>query len=179
VADRLQQLLQARERLLHDVSHEFRSPLTRIRLAAELEHRNPERCASSLGNPDLLRKAIENVLRNAVRFSQSGQSVTLSLNCPTDTPGMLRIEISDQGPGVPSAALERIFEPFERLEQSSSSSGFGLGLAIARSAVRAHRGTIWAANRPGGGLIVTLQLPLERNPMHSGEVTDSASSRMI
>jgi two-component system OmpR family sensor kinase len=238
MADRLQQLLQARERLLHDVSHEFRSPLTRIRLAAELARQNPERCASSLdriasdaerlghmvnelltlsraqfaqpksetyfdladlladvvsdvrfeaeaanikldvvipehlrartelilnGNSELLRKAIENVLRNAVRFSRPGQSVTLSLNCPADAPGTLQIEISDQGPGVPSAALERIFEPFERLEQSSSSGGFGLGLAIARSAVRAHHGTIWATNRPGGGLIVTLQLPLESN----------------
>jgi two-component system OmpR family sensor kinase len=238
MADRLQQLLQARERLLHDVSHEFRSPLTRIRLAAEIARQNPERCASSLdriasdterlghmvnelltlsraqfaqpksetyfdladlladvvsdvrfeaeaanikldvvipehlrgrtdlilnGNSDLLRKAIENVLRNAVRFSRSGQSVTLSLNSPAAAPGMLQIEISDQGPGVPSAALERIFEPFERLAQSSSSGGFGLGLAIARTAVRAHHGTIWAANRLGGGLIVTLQLPLERN----------------
>jgi two-component system OmpR family sensor kinase len=238
MADRLQRLLQARERLLHDVSHEFRSPLTRIRLAAELARQNPERCANSLdriasdaerlghmvnelltlsrvqfaqsksetyfdladlladvvsdvrfeahaanvtldvvmpqqlrggselilnGNSDLLRKAIENVLRNAVRFSAAGQSVTLSLNCPAEAPGTLQIQISDRGPGVPSEALERIFEPFERLEQSSS-SGFGLGLAIARSAVRAHRGTIWAANRPEGGLTVTLQLPLERDP---------------
>jgi two-component system OmpR family sensor kinase len=237
MADRLQQLLQARERLLHDVSHEFRSPLTRIRLAVELARQNPERTSSSLdrvageterlghmvnelltlsraqfaesrsdnyfdlaelladvvgdvrfeaeaanirldvlipeqlrdrtelilnGNPDLLRKAIENVLRNAVRFSRSGQAVTLRLNCPADAPGVLRIEISDQGPGVPDAALERIFEPFERLEQSSSDSGFGLGLAIARSAVKTHGGKIWAANRAGGGLIVTLQLPMER-----------------
>jgi two-component system OmpR family sensor kinase len=236
MADRLQQLLQARERLLHDVSHEFRSPLTRIRLAVELAREDPERSSSSLdriandaerlgqmvnelltlsraqfaeskseiyfdladlvadvvsdvqfeaeaanikldvliperlrdrtelilnGNPDLLRKAIENVLRNAVRFSQSGQTVTLGLNCPAAAPGTLQIEISDQGPGVPSAALERIFEPFERLEQSSSSSGFGLGLAIARSAVQAHRGTIRATNRPEGGLIITLRLPLE------------------
>jgi two-component system OmpR family sensor kinase len=236
MADRLQQLLQARERLLHDVSHEFRSPLTRIRLAAELARQNPERSSSSLdriandaerlgqmvnelltlsraqfadsksetyfdladlladvvsdvrfeaeaanikldvliperlrdrtelilnGNPDLLRKAIENVLRNAVRFSQSGQTVTLSLNCAAAAPGTLQIEISDQGPGVPSAALERIFEPFERLEPSSSGSDFGLGLAIARSAVQAHRGTIRATNRPEGGLIITLRLPLE------------------
>ena len=237
MADRLQQLLQARERLLHDVSHEFRSPLTRIRLAVELARQDPERISSSLdriasdterlghmvnelltlsraqfaksrsetyfdladlladvvsdvrfeaqaagitlnvivpeqlrdhtelilnGNPDLLRKAIENVLRNAVKFSQSGQSVTLSLSSPANVPGMVQIEISDQGPGVPSAALERIFEPFERLEQTSSIGGFGLGLAIARSAVQAHRGTIWASNRPGGGLIITLRLPLER-----------------
>jgi two-component system OmpR family sensor kinase len=81
------------------------------------------------GNPDLLRKAIGNVLRNAVRFSQSGQTLTLRLNSPAAAaPGTLQIEISDQGPGVPSEALERIFEPFERLEPSSSSSGFGLGL---------------------------------------------------
>jgi two-component system OmpR family sensor kinase len=237
MADRLQRLLQARERLLHDVSHEFRSPLTRIRLAAELARQYPERCASSLdritndaerlgqmvnelltlsraqfaesktesyfdvadllaevvsdvrfeaeaanitlnvivpeqlrdrtelilnGNPDLLRKAIENVLRNAVQFSGSGQSVALSLSCPQDAPNSLQIEIADHGPGVAPDALERIFEPFERLEQSSNRSGFGLGLAIARSAVQAHRGSIWATNRPGGGLIVTLRLPLQQ-----------------
>jgi len=235
MADRLQQLVQARERLLHDVSHEFRSPLTRIRLAVELARRNPESWSISLervstdaerlsnmvdelltlsraqvaasksetyfdladlladvasdvrfeavaaditlnllvpehlrdraelvlnGNPDLLRKAIENVLRNAVRFSQPGQTVTLALSSPSETSHSLQIEIGDQGPGVSSDALERIFEPFERLEQSSNGGGFGLGLAIARSAVRAHHGTIWAANRSGGGLIVTIRLPL-------------------
>ena len=109
---------------------------------------------------DLLRKAIENVLRNAVRFSQPGQTVTLALSSPSETSHSLQIEIGDQGPGVSSDALERIFEPFERLEQSSNGGGFGLGLAIARSAVRAHHGTIWAANRSGGGLIVTIRLPL-------------------
>ena len=234
MADKLKQLVQSRERLLHDVSHEFRSPLTRIRLAAEFAVNNPERWRSSIdrifsdverlsrlvetlltmsraqfaatksetyfdladllaevvadvrieadaanitlhlrvpehlrdrpelvlnGNPDLLRRAIENVLRNAVRFSTPGQTVTLALSSP-DAPQALQIEISDQGPGVPPEDLNRIFEPFERSEQSTGSEGFGLGLAIARTAVQAHHGTIWAANRPEGGLRVTLRLPL-------------------
>jgi two-component system OmpR family sensor kinase len=114
------------------------------------------------GNPELLRKAIENVLRNAVRFSEPGQSVTLGLSCGSSKPNGFEVEISDRGPGVPTQHLQRIFEPFERLEQSSASSGFGLGLAIARSAAQAHHGTIWATNRPGGGLTVTLCLPLSR-----------------
>jgi two-component system OmpR family sensor kinase len=112
------------------------------------------------GNPDLLRRAVENVLRNAVRFSKPGQTVTLALSSPVEMPRALQIEISDQGPGVPPQDLDRIFEPFERLEQSTSSEGFGLGLSIARTAVRAHHGTILAANRPEGGLSVTLRLPL-------------------
>jgi two-component system OmpR family sensor kinase len=106
------------------------------------------------GSPELLRKGIENVLRNAVKASQSGQTVTVRLEPPEVPGGKLRIEISDQGPGVPDAALERIFEPFVRLEGQPQGGGFGLGLAIADSAARAHNGAIWATNSPNGFTVV-------------------------
>ena len=75
----------------------------------------------------------------------------------------LRIVIEDQGPGIPEADLERVFEPFVRLEASRSrdSGGSGLGLAIARGIVRGHGGDIVLANRAEGGLRATVELPAD------------------
>jgi signal transduction histidine kinase len=77
-----------------------------------------------------------------------------------------RITIADDGPGLPEDQFENVFEPFVRLEGSGNrdTGGVGLGLAIARSIVRAHGGEITLANRPAGGLAATVQLPLERSP---------------
>ena len=74
----------------------------------------------------------------------------------------LRVVIDDDGPGIPEADFERVFQPFVRLEESRSreTGGIGLGMAIARSIVRAHGGEIALANRPEGGLRVTIRLPL-------------------
>lgn len=113
------------------------------------------------GSPELLRKGIDNVLRNAVKVSRTGQTVSVKLTASRADPGRLRIEISDQGPGVPEADLKRMFEPFVRLDDQPQGGGFGLGLAIARSAAQAHNGAVWAANRAGGGLIVTFELPVD------------------
>ena len=66
----------------------------------------------------------------------------------------------DRGPGVDAAELEQIFEPFYRGAQAQSGRGFGLGLAIARRAVEVHGGRVRAANRPGGGLLVEMSVPL-------------------
>lgn len=235
MAEHLQQLLHAREQLLHHVSHELRSPLTRLLLAVDLARQKPDRLLASLqrieyeaqrlnemvgelltmsraefnaaqsetyfslvdlvaaitadanfeaepkgvmvsmdmrdqsddcagliinGSPALLRKGIENVVRNAVKVSQSGQTVTIGMTSLDSPVNKVRIEVSDEGPGVPTEALERIFDPFVRLEGQTQSSGFGLGLAIARSAAHAHNGSIWAVNRPASGLTVVFELPV-------------------
>jgi len=113
---------------------------------------------SVLGNRELLRSAIENVLRNAVRYSPNDASVEVSV---TRTNSGLEILIRDRGPGVPPADLERIFEPFYRVAESRDrdSGGEGIGLAITSQVLKAHGGGAKAANTPGGGLEVRLSLP--------------------
>ena len=109
------------------------------------------------GQPELLRRAVENVVRNAIRHAPKGSSVELGLEMVGDT---ATISVRDRGPGVPDDLLAAIFEPFVRVEgdRSRISGGVGLGLAIARRAVELHRGRITAQNaRPG--LLVRIELP--------------------
>jgi signal transduction histidine kinase len=110
------------------------------------------------GNRDLLRSAVENVLRNAVRYSAPGAPVDVSITRPE---GGLAILIRDHGPGVPERDLERIFEPFYRVAESRDrdSGGEGIGLAITAQVMKAHGGSAAAFNRPDGGLEVRLRLP--------------------
>ncbi len=109
--------------------------------------------------PELLRRSIENVVRNALRHSPPQARVEIALKCGAQ---LLHIEVRDRGSGVNEADLEHIFEAFVRLspERSESGSGGGIGLTIAREAVRRHGGRIGARNRPDGGLIVDIELPL-------------------
>lgn len=111
--------------------------------------------------PQLLRRAIDNVLRNAIRYSPGGSEILL--DCSVDH-GEQRVtlEVVDSGPGVPEAMLADIFRTFFRTApgRESQSGGAGLGLAIAAEAVRMHGGTIVARNRPERGLRVTIMLPL-------------------
>ncbi|MFO8025462.1 ATP-binding protein [Thiohalophilus sp.] len=232
MAAHLQALVSAQQRLLHDVSHELRSPLARLQVAVGLGRQQPERLAGMLerieretgrldelvgelltlsrleahvdkereemldlsalleevvedarfeagasgrevslslqgeaqirGKPELLRRAFENVIRNAVRYTapQTGVDVTASRQADRFV-----IRVCDQGPGVTPAALERIFEPFVRAdgETTGGREGYGLGLAIARRAVIAHGGTVEAKNREAGGLCIELALPLSNN----------------
>jgi two-component system sensor histidine kinase CpxA len=111
------------------------------------------------GDPLLLHSAFENVLRNAVRHAPQGSEVRVGMG--VETGHTYAITVEDAGPGVPQNMLERIFEPFVRVDEAREmqSGGFGLGLAIARRAVLAHGGTIAARNRPAGGLAVTIRLP--------------------
>ncbi|HYM77531.1 MAG TPA: ATP-binding protein [Candidatus Dormibacteraeota bacterium] len=118
------------------------------------------------GNASLLHSAVENVVRNAIRYTQEGTSVEVSLVSEVRAgvhDAVLRI--SDSGPGVPPAALEKLFEPFYRLDDARGrqTGGVGLGLAIAERAVRFHGGKVAAFNREGGGLMVEIRLPLFTN----------------
>jgi two-component system OmpR family sensor kinase len=226
MAAQLQALMSAQRRLLHDVSHELRSPLARLAAAIGLARQDPSRLDASLeriereatrvdelvgevltlarlesgagkslsqsvdladlvasigedarfeaeasgrrvrleipdrlivsGNPELLHRAVENVVRNAVKYTAEGSEVLVRLEASKDC-ALLRV--SDRGPGIPEAELARIFEPFYRIG-ADGEKGFGLGLAIAQLAVQAHGGTIGAQNLPGGGLRVEISLPL-------------------
>ncbi len=118
----------------------------------------PARPAVLEADPQLLRSAIENVLRNAVRFTAVDTAVDVSLK---HDHGMLVLIIRDQGPGVPSQDLARIFEPFYRVADARDrdSGGTGLGLAITARVVSLHGGKVEAQNSPSTGLIVEIRLP--------------------
>ena len=227
---RLRSLIDGQTRLLHDVSHELRSPLARLQAAIGLAHQQPDKIAASMerieresvrmdklvgelltlarleagaikasqeeismaelleqigddaryeaasqlrsvvqegeadvlvtGQADLLGRAIENVVRNAIKHSPEGGEVQLQLQPLTDA-RQLRIRVLDRGPGVAPADLEHIFQPFYR-SASANTEGHGLGLAIAQHVVQAHGGKIKATNRTGGGLCVEITLPVKR-----------------
>lgn len=110
------------------------------------------------GSSDLLRSAVENVIRNAIRYTAEGTTVEVSLEWRLNT---AVLTVRDHGPGVPDADLQHIFEPFYRVSEARerSSGGVGLGLSIADRTVKLHRGSIRAQNT-GDGLQVTIELPL-------------------
>ena len=107
------------------------------------------------GHPQTLKRCLGNLIDNAVKY---GNSATIIVE---DTEKQLRICVRDAGPGIPEAELERVFEPFHRLEGSRnrSTGGTGLGLTIARSIAQAHGGELVLRNRPQGGLEAVLTLP--------------------
>ena len=139
------------EEVVRDASFEGAAKNCRIELQGSAN-------AAILGNRELLRSAIENVLRNAVRYSPQDSTIDMSI---ARADGMLQILIRDRGPGVPPADLERIFEPFYRVAESRDrdSGGEGIGLAITSQVMKAHGGSAKAANAAGGGLEVRLSLP--------------------
>lgn len=231
MAGRLRDLMDAQRRLLHDVSHEIRSPLARLQAAIGLARQQPEtrevsldriereaqrldelvgelltlsRLEAGMGDgqkeridlgelvamvvedarfeaeaggrrvaftaagaagvlcqAELLHRAIENVVRNAVKFSPEGGTVEVKAG-PADGNRAV-VVVSDRGPGVPEPDMEAIFIPFYRGERSAGTGGYGLGLAIAKRAVEAHGGSIRAQNRAGGGLEVTMGFPVSGN----------------
>jgi signal transduction histidine kinase len=113
-----------------------------------------------------LRRAVENVVRNSIRYAPAESTVEVELTGSGDT---ARISVRDYGPGVPEDALPKIFQPFFRVDDSreSSTGGVGLGLAIAMRAVGLHHGTISARNADPG-LQVWIELPLVGAGIDSG-----------
>lgn len=108
------------------------------------------------GNAEQIRRAIENIIRNAIRFSEKGQEIQVTLR---EMGKYLQISVRDHGPGVEEHKLSSIFEPFVRIQSMQLGKGYGLGLAIARKIVHAHNGTIHARNVENGGLIVSIKVP--------------------
>jgi len=229
MAERLESLVGSHKRLLGDVSHELRSPLSRLLVALGLARKaNPEEMTELLdrialegkrlddligqlltlsriesgshlagtssvdltaivqevvndadfeaqshsrrvrvtecdacsvsGSEELLRSAVENVIRNAVRFAREGTTVNVSIRSEHNR---VIVQVRDSGPGVPEAMLEEIFLPFRRLQtfHGTGNDGSGLGLALAHRAVAANKGSIRARNAAEGGLIVEIELP--------------------
>jgi signal transduction histidine kinase len=112
------------------------------------------------GDPALLRSAIDNVVRNATRYTGEGTCVMVRAE---KTGNEAVIRVSDSGPGVPNNELEKIFRPFYRIDDARvrSTGGVGLGLAITEQAVRLHGGSVRASNLPEGGLLVEIRIPLQ------------------
>lgn len=242
-AERLQQLVGAQRRLLHDVSHEVRSPLARLQAAVGIAQRSPDRhaamlerieneavridtligellalarleygaterapqrvdlvalvdavvddarfearttghdlryaaaaqSAETMAHADLLVRAFENVIRNALKFSPPGSAVDVRTEAKPDEP--FRLRVADRGPGVGADDIKAIFEPFGRGRHPGSAQGYGLGLAIARRTIELHGGRIEAAARDGGGLVVTIELP--RRAARQARHTDAGAA---
>jgi signal transduction histidine kinase len=104
-----------------------------------------------------VRRALRNLIENAQRYGVRARVRVVSEK------GTALVQIDDDGPGIPERDIDRVFEPFARLEgsRSAETGGYGLGLSIARWIARGHGGDVLLANRPGGGLRATLKLPLE------------------
>jgi signal transduction histidine kinase len=107
------------------------------------------------GHAQTLKRCLSNLIDNALKYGQRAIAVV------ADSPAALTITVRDAGPGIPEPELERVFEPFYRLEASRNraTGGSGLGLTIARNVARAHGGSLVLHNRPGGGLEAVLTLP--------------------
>lgn len=120
----------------------------------------PEEPLPFHGDRELLWRAMENLLRNALRHTDPDQGVILSLQHDRK---QVRLSVRDFGPGLPEGELEKIFEPFYRVQESRDrgSGGHGLGLSIAANAVQRHGGRIAAHNADDGGLVVRISLPLD------------------
>jgi two-component system sensor histidine kinase CpxA len=117
------------------------------------------------GVPEMIRSAVENVVRNGVRHTAEESSVDLSLSLEAANGYRTAlVTVRDHGRGVPEDVIEEIFRPFYRVEddRDRKTGGTGLGLSIAARAVRLHRGTIKAANAKDGGLLVEIRLPAEK-----------------
>jgi two-component system sensor histidine kinase CpxA len=127
----------------------------------------------------LLRSAVENVIRNATRYTSEGTTVEVRLERNLEShskqesiggagqDGEIIVRVLDSGPGVPDEALPKIFEPFYRLDDARNrlTGGAGLGLSIADRAIRLHNGQLRASNRKEGGLQVEIRLPEGRPPV--------------
>lgn len=226
MAERIEKLVTAERRLLQDVSHELRSPLTRLNIGIELLRTAPDRnaaadrlqreadrltrlvgallemtrlegdpgsrpaasvdvgqlvrevvedcgvearirgCSLALsqtvdrktsGDGELLRRAFENVVRNAIRYAPDGTAIDVSLDASGDD---TLIRVRDRGPGVPEDAVSALGTPFFRIDPSrdAGTGGVGLGLAIARRAIHLHHGT-WKTENADPGLQVTMTVP--------------------
>ncbi|MDP1979851.1 MAG: ATP-binding protein [Undibacterium umbellatum] len=231
MAEQLTGALQNQRRLLHDVSHELRSPLARLQAAIGLARQQPDKAEEYMvrmdreavrmdklvgeiltlsrleagaqagqdliymdelfaeltdnaqfeasnagkvfkvafsadeisktcvrGSYELLHRALENVLRNAIRHTAPDTAVSLQAHVKQ---GQLHIQVLDEGSGVPEAELQSIFQPFYRsVLAEHTGDGYGLGLAITQRVILAHAGSITASNRQPAGLCMQMTLPV-------------------
>lgn len=124
--------------------------------AIQIEHHRIEPI-SLFGRAELIHSAIENVLRNAIKYSPDNGFIQITIEKVSQR---LHIHIEDQGPGIALQDLQMIFQPFFRSRENQHQNGIGLGLTIAHRAIEIHGGEISAANRPEGGLKISISLPV-------------------
>ncbi len=155
-----QSALERRDVALHELLQQV---VTDADFEAQARERSVELVTAEaitvMGDPVLLRSAIENVVRNAVRHTASQSAVNVELRIEN---GVAVITVRDHGSGVTPKEIGRMFEPFARVGEARerAGGGYGLGLAITGRAVQAHSGSVSAENHPDGGLLVTIRLPL-------------------
>jgi two-component system sensor histidine kinase KdpD len=106
-----------------------------------------------------------NLIDNALKYSPPGSPIQI---CTRPSDGEVAIEVADQGIGIPAEDLERVFQKFYRVQRPDNVTGTGLGLSISKGLVEAHGGRIWAQNRPGGGAVITVALPLSEAVKREG-----------
>ncbi|MDW8397670.1 MAG: ATP-binding protein [Acetobacteraceae bacterium] len=123
--------------------------------AEAVSYAGPERLTVR-ARPVALKRALANLVQNALRYGGVAR-----IRIEPQPGGVVRLIVEDDGPGIPAEALETVFQPFRRLEDSRNreTGGTGLGLAIARNILRAHGGDVALENRPGGGLSAVVTLP--------------------
>ena len=145
------------QRVARDAAYEFSHQGKRVQVIGV---DRKDRQTSVRADADKLGSAFENVIRNGLRYTRS--ALMVKLQRVSATPPMARIDIIDDGLGVPEKDLQNIFEAFFRPDQSrnEATGSAGIGLAIARGIIQVHGGTIQAANNPGGGLCVSIHLPV-------------------
>jgi len=128
------------------------------------------------GDASLLHSAVENVVRNAIRYTRERSTVAIQLERIAGAVGSEAVvRVTDCGEGVPADALEKLFQPFYRLDDARGrqTGGVGLGLAITERAVRFHGGSVSATNRAEGGLMVEIHLPLAVNAASADEIPEA------
>jgi len=135
--------------IVADASFEAHAAQREVKMTATAE-------INVIGRLEQLHRAIENVIRNALKYTRADSTVEVTLRRLEK--GEAQITVADRGPGVADADLAAMFEPFRRLGNTDT-PGFGLGLAIARRVIEAHGGHIVAHNRDGGGLMMDITLP--------------------
>ena len=133
------------------------------------------------GNLSLLHSAVENVVRNAIRYTQEGSAVEIELKSETRGAREAVLRVSDSGPGVPSDSLDKLFQPFYRLDDARGrqTGGVGLGLAITERAVRFHGGKVSALNRPQGGLMIEIRLPMIASEQITARISPAVSNSAV
>ena len=154
------------EQVAHDAEYETPGRRCRVTTPADATDTGENKYDEFLveADPDLLRSAVENAVRNATRYTAGGTTVEVRLErqqAPNGKEGEIVVRVLDSGPGVPEEALPKIFEPFYRLDDARNrqTGGAGLGLSIADRAIRLHGGQLRASNRKEGGLEIEIRIP--------------------
>jgi two-component system sensor histidine kinase KdpD len=129
--------------------------------ASEVIIRVPEETPDVQADPALLERAIANLVQNAVRHSPTGAPPRVTASAYGEA---VEIRVVDCGPGVPETDWDQIFLPFQRLGDRDNTSGVGLGLALARGLIEAMSGSLTPEGTPGGGLTMTISMPVATQP---------------